>query len=99
MAAGRYSEAEIDGFAQRALEDGYCILREHFPVEILHAWREAFTPLLEAHIEREGHLQNRGAGRYYVTLPFTAPFAEARIYEDEDVLRIIERLVGEDAVM
>ena len=99
MAVGRYSEAEIDGFAQRALEDGYCILREHFPVEILHAWREAFTPLLEAHIEREGHLQNRGAGRFYVTLPFAAPFAEPKIYEDEDVLSIVERLVGEDAVM
>jgi len=56
-------------------------------------------PLLDTHIAREGHLQNRGAARYYVTLPFKQPFSDALIFEDEDVLAIVERLVGEDPVM
>jgi ectoine hydroxylase-related dioxygenase (phytanoyl-CoA dioxygenase family) len=99
MMTGHYTESEIDSFAQMALDDGFCILRDHFPTGILNAWCEAFTPLLEAHVEREGHLQNRGPGRYYVTLPFAAPFADPKIYEDEDVLAIVERLVGEDAAM
>jgi ectoine hydroxylase-related dioxygenase (phytanoyl-CoA dioxygenase family) len=99
MAARRYSEHEIESFTEAVFEDGYCVLREHFSRETLNRWREAFTPLLEDHIAREGHIQNRGPARYYVTLPFIPPFADPTIYEDEDVLRIVERLVGEDAVM
>ncbi|HEV2706713.1 MAG TPA: phytanoyl-CoA dioxygenase family protein [Pyrinomonadaceae bacterium] len=96
---GRYRESEIEGFAEEVLRDGFCLLRAHFAPEKLRAWREAFTPLLETHIAREGHLQNRGVGRYYVTLPFTEPFADPDIYEDEDVLAVCSRLVGEDMVM
>jgi ectoine hydroxylase-related dioxygenase (phytanoyl-CoA dioxygenase family) len=99
MAKGRYGEQEIESFTNEVLEDGYCILRDHFSREALDTWLEAFTPLLEDHIAREGHIQNRGPARYYVTLPFTSPFADPAIYEDDDVLRIVERLVGEDAVM
>lgn len=95
----RYRQSEIESFAQYVLRDGFCVLRGHFPKEILRSWREAFTPLLEAHIEREGHLQNRGAARYYVTLPFTAPFSDSLIFEDEDILAIVELLAGEDPVM
>jgi ectoine hydroxylase-related dioxygenase (phytanoyl-CoA dioxygenase family) len=95
----RYSPPEIEALTRTVLTDGYCVLRQKFPASTLDSWREAFTPMLEQHIAREGHLQNRGPGRYYVTLPFTKPFADPCVYEDEDVLAIVERLVGEDAVM
>jgi hypothetical protein len=95
----RYAETKIEQLTRAVIEDGFCVLPEHFSKEKLKLWRESFTPLLEAHIEREGHLQNRGVGRYYVTLPFDAPWAEPDFYEDEDVLAIVERLVGQEAVM
>lgn len=95
----RYSDQEIEALTQAVLTDGFCILRGHFALEALEPWREAFKPLLEDHIQREGDLQNRGAARYYVTLPFTAPFANPDIYEDDDILAIVAGLVGEDAVM
>ncbi len=95
----RYSHQQIEAFTQSAQQDGFCILRNHFSPEILAAWQKAFQPLLEDHIAREGSLQNRGSSRYYVTLPFMAPFADARIYEDDDILAIVEGLVGKDAVM
>jgi ectoine hydroxylase-related dioxygenase (phytanoyl-CoA dioxygenase family) len=95
----RYSQSEIESLAESALRDGHCILREHFPKATLKVWREAFMPLLEAHIAREGHLQNRGSSRYYVTLPFTEPFSDPSIFEDADVLAIVLRLAGEDPVM
>jgi hypothetical protein len=95
----RYSDPQIQEFTQAALKDGFCILRDHFSLEVLEAWRAAFNPLLEDHIQREGTLQNRGSARYYVTLPFTAPFADTSIYEDDDILAIVAGLVGEDAVM
>jgi hypothetical protein len=95
----RYSQTEIEAFTRDVLADGFCILREHFPRATLGRWREAFAPLLETHIAREGHLKNRGPARYYVTLPFAEPFADASIFEDDDVLAVCERLVGEDLVM
>jgi ectoine hydroxylase-related dioxygenase (phytanoyl-CoA dioxygenase family) len=98
MSAGRYSSAELDAFANTTLVDGYCLLPGHLSPDLLALWRQRFAPLLDAHIEREGHLRNRGSARYYVTLPFTAPFAEPAFYEDPDILAIVERLVGDDPV-
>jgi hypothetical protein len=94
---GRYNQAELQGFVGRVLADGFCVLPRHFAREKMEAWREAFAPLLERHVEREGHRLNRGPGRYYVTLPFREPFADPSVFEDDDVLAIVRRLVGEDA--
>lgn len=94
---GRYGESEIQEFVGLVLEDGFCVLREHFAREKMDAWRGAFAPLLERHVEREGHRLNRGPGRYYVTLPFRGPFADPEVFEDDDVLAVVEGLVGRDA--
>src|SRR5437763_2211516 len=83
---GRHSQTEIESFVRRVLEDGFCVLPGHFAREKMGAWRAAFAPLLERHVEREGHLKNRGPARYYVTLPFAAPFADPEVYDDDDVL-------------
>lgn len=95
----RYNAEEIRAFVGEVLEDGFCVLRGHLPRAKVAAWREAFAPLLERHIEREGHRLNRGPGRYYVTLPFAAPFADPEVFEDDDVLGVVRGLVGEDAAM
>jgi hypothetical protein len=95
----RYSEPEIASFVRQTLTDGFCVLPEHFSRATLEGWRHALLPRLTDHIAREGHLQNRGPGRYYVTLPFTAPFADPAIFEDDDVLAVVEQLVGEHPVM
>lgn len=95
----RCENRDIESFAESVIKDGFCILRDHFAADKLENWRRNFLPLLEAHIASEGHLENRGPARYYVTLPFTPPFADPDIYEDECILAIVERLVGPDAVM
>src|SRR5215203_5840242 len=95
----RYEKKDIARFVDQTLRDSYCVLPEHFPRQTLEAWREAFTPLLDEHMRREGHLRNRGAARYYVTLPFRAPFADPALFEDDDVLAVVEGLVGEQPVM
>lgn len=99
MRQGKYQKSEIEQFTHEAKRDGFCILRGHFEKEKLTRWREAFRPLLERHIEREGALENRGAARFYVTLPFDAPFADEEIFADPDVLAIVENLVGREFTM
>ncbi|HEY9670212.1 MAG TPA: hypothetical protein V6D11_02120, partial [Waterburya sp.] len=66
MMTTRYNKQQIESFAQLVLKDGHCVLPNHFSPATLNAWREAFAPLLENHIVREGKLLNRGAARYYV---------------------------------
>lgn len=95
----RYNKSEIEQFTHEALRDGQCVLRGHFSAEKLRRWNEAFQPLLSAHVEREKGNENRGANRYYVTLPFVKPFADEEIFCDPDVLAIVENLVGKDFVM
>lgn len=95
----RYNKSEIEQFTHEALQDGFCVLRDHFPAEKLRGWNEEFAPLLQKHIETEGDVKNRGASRYYVTLPFVKPFADEEIFVDPDVLAIVEKLVGADFVM
>ncbi|MFL6256802.1 MAG: phytanoyl-CoA dioxygenase family protein [Pyrinomonadaceae bacterium] len=95
----RYSADEISGFVREVLAEGFCVLRGHFAREKMEAWRAAFAPLLRRHVELEGHRLNRGPGRYYVTLPFAEPFADPEVYEDDDVLGVVRRLVGDDAVL
>jgi ectoine hydroxylase-related dioxygenase (phytanoyl-CoA dioxygenase family) len=94
---GRYSQTEIQEFVARVLEEGFCVLPEHVTRGKIDAWREAFAPLLGRHVEREGHRLNRGAGRYYVTLPFREPFADPAIFDDDDIVAVVRGLVGEDA--
>lgn len=95
----RLDDVTIDRLAQTVLDDGYCVIPGLFSTALLARWREHFAPLLETHMAREGHLRNRGSGRYYVTLPFVAPFSDPSVYEDEDVLALCAKLVGDDMVM
>jgi ectoine hydroxylase-related dioxygenase (phytanoyl-CoA dioxygenase family) len=99
MQNNRYNKTEIEQLTEDFKRDGFCVLRDHIPVEKLLKWRETFMPLLEEHIEREGHLVNRGNARYYVTLPFEAPFADEEIFADPAILTIVENLAGKDFVM
>ncbi|MCP9494528.1 MAG: phytanoyl-CoA dioxygenase family protein [Pyrinomonadaceae bacterium MAG19_C2-C3] len=99
MSNGRYTENELNALVEDFKRDGFCVLRAHFSKDKIREWREAFMPLLNVHIEREGHKQNRGSMRYYVTLPFEAPFADTSVYEDADILHVCENIVGRDMVM
>jgi hypothetical protein len=59
----RYTAEQIDQLVKDFHRDGFCMLRGHFSTSLLEEWREQFRPLLDTHIEREGHLKNRGAQR------------------------------------
>lgn len=95
----KYSDVQIRELAEEALKNGYCILRQQIPREIILEWRKASTPLLEKQIQLEGTKTSRGHSRYYVTFPFSAPFNDPFIYENPDILAIVEILAGKDFVL
>src|SRR3954468_8675014 len=94
----RLDQQQLDSYYQQVISDGFCVLRQHFSREKLQCWSNAFRPLLEKHIETQGEMQNRGSGRYYVTLPFAEPFADPEFFDNDDLLAIVHRLVGSDAI-
>lgn len=95
----RFDPPTLDALAAAFNRDGMVILRNHFAPETLRAWRAAFAPLLAAHIEREKDSPNRGAQRHYVTLPFAGVFADPGIFEDDDVIALVERVAGAQPVL
>jgi hypothetical protein len=95
----RYTAAEHDAFARDFNRDSLVILRDHIPRQKLARWAEAFPPLLQAQIAREKQASSRGAQRYYVTLPFTGLWADPEIYEDPDLLAVVQRVAGPEPVM
>ncbi|MEO6341458.1 MAG: phytanoyl-CoA dioxygenase family protein [Caulobacteraceae bacterium] len=75
------------------------ILRGLIPVETIDRWNAAFQPLLRQAIAREKDDPNRGAERYYVTLPFVEPWADPAIVDNDAIMAVVSELVGADGVM
>jgi ectoine hydroxylase-related dioxygenase (phytanoyl-CoA dioxygenase family) len=69
------------------------------PVETIDAWNRAFQPLLRRAVEQEQDNPNRGPNRYYVTLPFYGLWADPEIIDNDDIMAVVQDLVGADCVM
>ena len=75
------------------------VLKGLIPVAKIDAWNEAFQPLLLRTIAREKDNPNRGANRYYVTLPFHDLWADPEIIDNDAIMAVVEELVGKDGVL
>jgi hypothetical protein len=95
---GRYPQRQIDRFLQELHTDGFCILKAHFSPSLVENWRNAFSDILEERI-RNGMASARGPNRYYISLPFTRPFADATVYEDPDILAVLDAAAQGEIVM
>jgi hypothetical protein len=92
-----FSDDQLQNFADAVRRDGHVLMPGVLPPAKLTAIRRAFRPVLEARIARAG--PDRGPGRYYATPPFVPPFFDPDIFQQPDVLGVVKRLVGGDAVM
>lgn len=88
-----------DALAADFQREGHVVLRHLFDPATLRTWNERFGPLLAAHIERERDNPNRGNHRHYVTLPFDGCYADPDIYQNADLLAVLDRILGEQMVM
>jgi ectoine hydroxylase-related dioxygenase (phytanoyl-CoA dioxygenase family) len=95
----KLTPAEARAHADEVRETSLTILLGLIPVEVIDRWNAAFQPLLKDAIAREGDDPNRGANRYYVTLPFQDHWADAGIVDNDAVMAVVEELVGADGVM
>jgi ectoine hydroxylase-related dioxygenase (phytanoyl-CoA dioxygenase family) len=93
------TSAEAKARADEVRETSATVLRGLIPTATIDAWNQAFQPLLTAAVAREGDDPNRGARRYYVTLPFQDLWADPGVIDNDAVMAVVEQLVGVDGVM
>ncbi|RYZ97889.1 MAG: hypothetical protein EOP11_21430, partial [Proteobacteria bacterium] len=89
----------ISGLAAAFHRDGFLLLKNFFPRERMEEWAEAFRPLLAHHLENYADPSLRGPARYYVTLPFRAPFNDPLIFNDDRLFSLLEKIAGPDFTM
>jgi ectoine hydroxylase-related dioxygenase (phytanoyl-CoA dioxygenase family) len=90
------SDEEVRALADRLRMNGYVILEDALPLDLIARMRDRFDELLEA--QRAAVPSNRGANRYQMYLPFEPPFADPLVYEHPLVLRLLEQLLGTDII-
>lgn len=83
--------------AVREIRDrGYAVLPAHFPEPRIAACREAFWPILMAHLE--SHEPNRGPHRHFLPMPFDPPCFAPEFFFDRAILHIA-RAVMDDRIV
>jgi ectoine hydroxylase-related dioxygenase (phytanoyl-CoA dioxygenase family) len=95
----KLTPAQAKAHADEVRATSLTVLRGLIPTATIDAWNAAFQPLLRAAVAREGDDPNRGAHRYYVTLPFQDLWADPRIIDNDAIMAVLEELVGADGVM
>ena len=93
------SRDEAQAHAEEVRRTSCTILRGLLPVATVDRWNAAFQPLLLRAMAAEGDDPNRGASRYYVTLPFQDLWADPQVIDNDSVMAVVSDLVGADGVM
>lgn len=76
-------------------DKGYCKLREHFEPRLIDACRDAFWPLLLAHLEIHGNEPNRGPKRHFLPMPFEPPCFTPNFFFDPEVLNVVRGVMDD----
>jgi hypothetical protein len=85
--------------AEEFHRDGFVLLKGFYPREIVKRWADAFGPLLAHHLRNYADPSLRGPARYYITLPFRAPFNDPQIFNDDRLVNLLEQIAGPDFTM
>jgi hypothetical protein len=78
--------------------NGFCVLRAHFPGAIIDACRTAFWPLLLTYLESHDDAPNRGPRRHFLAMPLERPCFAPEFFFDADVLAIVRGAMGDNIV-
>lgn len=89
----------IDRYAEDLHRDGICILRGLLEPALIHEWRRAFEMLFDDRARRPGGLAPRERERFYLTLPWQAPFSDPAVFAHPVLLEVLDRVFAQKYVM
>jgi ectoine hydroxylase-related dioxygenase (phytanoyl-CoA dioxygenase family) len=93
-----FTDAALDGLVEDLNRDGICVLRGALDRALIEEWSRAFDALFRERQERPGGLAPRERNRYYLTLPWVAPFADPVAFANPAVLGVLDRLFPQEYV-
>jgi ectoine hydroxylase-related dioxygenase (phytanoyl-CoA dioxygenase family) len=92
------TEAELEGSAAALIRDGICVLPQLLGRDLIAAWAAAFAALFTERQRQPGGLAGRDRARFYLTLPWMAPFCTPAVFANRSILGVVERVLGKDFV-
>ena len=94
----KHSAEFRDKIAKQVIKNGWAILPSVLDISLIDQLRrEEFPPLLKTRMEAGG--PDRGPGRYYLTPPFEKGWSDERLIAQPDILDVVSKIVGKDAVL
>jgi hypothetical protein len=94
-----FTARELDTLALELDRDGICTLKGLFDPDGMRVWAAAFEDLVERRRGIAGGLAPRGPGRFYLTLPWADPFADASVFANPAILGVIDRVFAQEYAM
>src|SRR3954447_15791151 len=98
-APARVGAADLDRWAEELNRDGICIIRGLLERELVAEWATAFAQLFRERQARPGGLAPRERGRYYLTFPWVAPFADVGVFANPVILGVLSRVFAQEYVL
>lgn len=95
----RNSPAAVAAAVDEIHRDGATVLRGLLEPRVVRRWAKAFDQLWARRLSSPHGLAPRGPGRYYTTLPWIGPFADAAVYANDVILAVVEGVLGPHHVL
>ena len=99
LAKPKFTDAQLNQLTADLNRDGLCILRGVFERSLIDEWAAAFDALFAERQNQPGGLAPREQSRYYLTLPWTAPFANPDVFLNPTILSLLDRVFYQEYVM
>lgn len=91
-----WSATALDQLAETLRRDGICVIPNLFPQAVIARWKAAFDRLFQQRQSQTGGLAPREQARYYLTLPWTEPFADRAIFANPVILAVLNRVFAQE---
>jgi ectoine hydroxylase-related dioxygenase (phytanoyl-CoA dioxygenase family) len=95
----KFTTTDLDRFVEELNRDGICVIRGLFDRELIEEWANAFDELFRNRQNSPGGLAPREQARYYLTLPWVAPFANTEVFANPVILGILDRVFYQEYKM
>lgn len=99
ISKANFTATDLDRFAQKLNRDGICVIRGLFGRGLIEEWAKAFDLLFRERQNRAGALAPREQARFYLTLPWVPPFADADVFANPVILGVLDRVFAQEYVM
>ncbi len=87
-----FTESDFARFAEDLNRDGICVIRNVFDRRLIEDWKAAFDRVVRARQNQSGGLAPRELNRYYLTLPWIAPFADPEVFANPVIMSVLDRV-------